>query len=102
MFYDVYKQVFLNKIERGENFVAILDENNLQVVMGSGDITIKTGCIGKNYPGVIQFLHMDQSISSNEIIKIDEAPVSLVFNNVESLDVVINQLLKLRKTMGGK
>ena len=83
----------------------ILDENNLQVVMGSGDITIKTGCIGRNYPGVIQFLQKDslmvQIISSNEIIKIDEAPVSLVFNNIESLDTVINQLLKLRKTMGG-
>lgn len=106
MFYDVYKQVFLYKIERGENFLPILDENNLQIVMGSGDITIKTGCIGRNYPGIIQFLQMDQSltdhsISTNEIIKIDEAPVSLVFNNVESLDTVINQLLKLRKTMGG-
>lgn len=105
MFYDVYKQVFLYKIERGGNFVLILDENNIQVVMGSGDITIKTGCIGSNYPGVIQFLQkeslMDQNISANEIIKIDEAPVSLVFNNVESMDTVINQLLKLRKTMGG-
>lgn len=84
----------------------ILDENNLQIVMGSRDITIKTGCIGRSYPGVIQFLKMEQSLmdhskSANEIIKINEAPVSLVFNNVESLDVVINQLLKLRKTMGG-
>lgn len=106
MFYDIYKQVFLYKIERGENFVPIIDENNLQVVMGSGDITIKTGCLGKSYPGIIQFLQMEQSlmdhsISTNEIIKIDEAPVSLVFNTVESLDIVISQLLKLRKSMGG-
>lgn len=87
----------------------ILDENNIQIVMGSGDITIKTGCVGISYPGVIQFLQKEQSLmnqsmnrSANEKIKIDEAPVSLVFNNIESLDIVINQLLKLRKAMGGK
>lgn len=34
-------------------------------------------------------------------IRTDEAPVTLVFNKIESLDVVINQLLKLREVMGG-
>lgn len=41
------------------------------------------------------------NIGTNEKMKIDEAPVSLVFNKIESLDVVINQLLNLRRTMGG-
>ena len=40
-------------------------------------------------------------IGTNEKMNIDEAPISLVFNKIESLDVVINQLLKLRRTMGG-
>lgn len=86
----------------------ILNENNLQVVFGSGDIEIKTGCRGEVYPGVMQFVKVDSSligqrmnIGTNEKMKIDEAPVSLVFNKIESLDVVINQLLNLRRTMGG-
>lgn len=86
----------------------ILNENNLQVVFGSGDITIKTGCKGDMYPSVVQFVEMEPSligqcidIGTNEKMNIDEAPISLVFNKIESLDVVINQLLKLRRTMGG-
>ena len=109
MFYYVYKQVFSYRLERWENFVPISNENNIQIVMGSGDITIKTGCIGMSYPGIIQFLQKEQSLTdqsmsvgADEIIKIDEAPVSVVFNNVRSLDTVIDQLLKLRNTMGGK
>ncbi|MER2058813.1 MAG: hypothetical protein ABTA16_08320 [Niallia sp.] len=86
----------------------IMDVNNLQVVLGTGDIAIKTGCKGNYHPGVIQFEEVEPSligqrkhIGNNEKIKADEAPVTLVFNKIESLDVVINQLLKLREVMGG-
>lgn len=108
MFYHVYKQVFSYRIERGEFIVPILTEKNIQVVVGLGDITIKTGCKGYMHPSVIQFTQNEQSLIddvscsvSNEKIRVDEAPVSLVFNNIECLDVVITQLLKLRKAMGG-
>lgn len=86
----------------------IMDVNNLQVVFGTGDIAIKTGCKGNYHPGVMQFVEVEPSligqrkhIGNNEKIKTDEAPVTLVFNKIESLDVVINQLLKLREVMGG-
>ena len=86
----------------------IKDENNLQVVLGTGDIAIKTGCKGYFHPGVMQFVEVEPSIigqrkliGNNEKIKSDEAPVTLIFNKIESLDVVINQLLKLREVIGG-
>lgn len=85
-----------------------MNENNLQVVLGTGDIVIKTGCKGYFRPGVMQFVEVEPSligqrkhIGNNEKMKSDEAPVTLVFDKIESLDVMINQLLKLREVMGG-
>lgn len=86
----------------------IINDNNLQVVFGTGDISVQTGCKGLKNLGVMQFVesaplpigqHLE--ISTNEEMKIDNAPIALVFNEIESLDVVINQLLKLRGIMGG-
>lgn len=86
----------------------IMNENNIKIFFGIGDIAIKTGCKENKSPGVIQFIEVEpssigkpMSICNDEKLKIEEAPVSLVFNKIESLDVVINQLLKLRRTMGG-
>ncbi|MGE7020399.1 hypothetical protein [Solibacillus cecembensis] len=86
----------------------IVNNNNLQVIFGTGDIAIKIGCKGKTNPSVMQFVEVEKSrigqhveIGSNEKMKVDEAPIALVFNKIESLDVVINQLLKLRGIMGG-
>lgn len=86
----------------------IVNGNNLQVVFGAGDIAIKTGCKGKMNPSVMQFVEIEPSrigqrmdIGTNENLKVDEDPIALVFNKIESLNVVINQLLKLRGIMGG-
>ena len=88
--------------------VPIIEENNVQVVLGTGDIAIKTGCKGNYHPGVMQFVEEGPSliglrkhIGNNEKMEVHEAPVTLVFNKIESLDVMINQLLKLREVMGG-
>lgn len=86
----------------------IMNEKNLHVVLGTGDIVIKTGSKGYFRPGVMQFVEVEPSligqnkhIGNNEKMKSDEAPVTIVFNKIESLDVMINQLLKLREVMGG-
>lgn len=78
-----------------------MNKNNLQVVLGTGDIVIKTGCKGYFRPGVMQFVELEplligqrKHIDNNEKMKSDEAPITLIFNKVESLDVMINQLLK--------
>ncbi|MFJ7951512.1 hypothetical protein ACIQZG_08290 [Lysinibacillus sp. NPDC096418] len=86
----------------------ILNEINTQVVFGTGDIAVQTGCRGQKSLGVMQFTEVEPlpigqhlEIGTNEKIRIGNAPITLVFNKIESLDVVINQLLKLRGKMGG-
>ncbi|MFJ7407547.1 MULTISPECIES: hypothetical protein [unclassified Lysinibacillus] len=87
----------------------IITNNNTQLIFGVGDISIQTGYKRFKTPGIVQFLEVDSlpigtklEIGTNEKVKMDEAPVTFIFNQVESLDVVINQLLKLREVMGGK
>ncbi|WP_342442917.1 hypothetical protein MHB65_07165 [Lysinibacillus sp. FSL K6-0075] len=86
----------------------IITNNNTQLLFGVGDISIQIGYKRFKSPGIVQFLEVDPlpvgtslKIGTNEKVKIDEAPVTFIFNQVESLDVVINQLLKLREVMGG-
>lgn len=87
----------------------IITNNNTQLIFGVGDISIQTGYRRFKTPGIVQFIEVDSlpigtklEIGTNEKVKMDEAPVTFIFNQVESLDVVINQLLKLREVMGGK
>ena len=86
----------------------IVNNNNMQVIFGAGDISVQTGCKGRMNPGIMQFnevevlpIGQDFKIGTNEKMETDNSPIALVFNKIESLDVVINQLLKLRGIMGG-
>lgn len=86
----------------------IITNNNTQLIFGVGDISIQTGYKRFKTPGIVQFIEVDSlpigtnlEIGTNEKVKMDDAPVTFIFNQVESLDVMINQLLKLRVVMGG-
>lgn len=81
---------------------------NVQVVFGTGDISAQVGCQSDRSSGVIQFVEIEprqigeKFTTDKNKMKIDEAPVTLIFNKVESLDVVIYQLKKLRDLMSGE
>lgn len=101
--------MFLYRISKGRFILPIITNNNTQLIFGVGDISIQTGYKKFKTPGIVQFIEVDSSpigttltIGTNEKVRMYEAPVTFIFNQVESLDVVINQLLKLREFMGGK
>ncbi|KGR86397.1 hypothetical protein [Lysinibacillus odysseyi] len=80
-------------------------DENIQVVFGTGDIQVKIGGKKGCIPGVVQFVENEQlpigaHIYTDEtIMKINDAPISLIFHKTESLDAVIYQLQKLRTIM---
>lgn len=80
---------------------------NIQVVFGTGDILARIGCKSDRASGVIQFIENEpvpigQIVElSNDMMGLDEAPVTFIFNKIESLDAVIYQLQKLKDIMGG-
>ncbi|KOP78675.1 hypothetical protein AMS59_12740 [Lysinibacillus sp. FJAT-14745] len=79
---------------------------NIQVVFGTGDILARIGCKSDRASGVIQFIENEpmpigQFVEPNDdIMEIDEAPVTFIFNKIESIDAVIFQLQKLKDIMG--
>lgn len=81
---------------------------NVQVVFGTGDISALVGCHSDRSSGVIQFTEIEPRPIGEEFttnikkMKIDEAPVTLIFNKIESLDAVIMQLQRLRDIMGNE
>lgn len=86
----------------------IIINDNTQLIFGVGDISIQIGYDKFKSPGIVQFVEVDPlpinttiEINTDEKVKMDDAPVTFIFNQVESLDVVINQLQKLRVVMGG-
>lgn len=81
---------------------------NVQVIFGTGDISAEVGCKSDRSSGIVQFAEIEprpigERFTSNKNgLKIDEAPVTFIFNKVESLDAVIFQLQKLRDIMSGE
>lgn len=81
---------------------------NVQVIFGTGDIATRIGCKSDKTSGVVQFVEMEpkpigeEFISEEKTMDIDEAPVTLIFNKIESLDAVIYQLQKLKGIMSEK
>ena len=79
---------------------------NTQVTFGTGDILVTIGCHEDGSTAVAQFRQskerpIGEPVETNEtMIKVNEAPVSFIFNKLESLDAVIFQLQKLRDIMG--
>ena len=86
----------------------IITNDNTQLIFGVGDISVQIGYERFKSPGIVQFVEVDPlpigttvEIGTNEKVKMNEAQITFIFNQVESLDVVINQLQKLRVVMGG-
>lgn len=82
---------------------------NVQIEFGSGDISVRIGCMSDGSFGAVQFVEIDplpigEHVKADEKSKIgiDDAPVTFIFNKIESLDVVIYQLQKLRDKMDDK
>lgn len=81
---------------------------NVQVIFGTGDISAMVGCQSDRSSGIVQFIEMEprpigeKFLPDKNEMKIDDAPVTFVFNKVESLDAVIYQLQKLRDIMSGE
>lgn len=84
----------------------IKSKDNIQVVFGTGDILVTVGCKEDGSSAVAHFRQskerpIGERIETDEtMMKIDDAPVSFIFNKIESLDAVIFQLQKLRDIMG--
>lgn len=77
----------------------IKTEENVQVIFGPGDILVRIGGKKGYTPGVIQFIETEGVEIDDTVMKISDAPVSLIFHKTESLDKVISQLQKLRDIM---
>lgn len=81
---------------------------NIQVVFGTGDISALVGCQSDRSSGVVQFAEIEPRPIGEEFsadrdkMAIDDAPVTFVFNKIESLDAVIKQLQRLRDIMGSE
>lgn len=79
---------------------------NVQVIFGTGDISAQIGCRSDKSSGVVQFNEIEprqigeKFTTDKKNMEIDGAPVTLIFNKIESLDAVIYQLQKLREVMG--
>lgn len=81
---------------------------NIQVVFGTGDILARIGCKSDRASGVVQFIEnvplpIGKIVEpNNDMMDLDEAPVTFIFNKIESLEAVIYQLQKLKDIMGGE
>lgn len=84
--------------------MAIINKN-VKVVFGTGDISVWIGCLEDRSSGVAQFIEIEprrigeKFSTDKKEMGIDEAPVTFIFNKIESLDAVIYQLQKLRDIM---
>lgn len=85
----------------------ILNNSSVQILFGRGDIGVRIGCSRERDSGAIQFTKINPVPIGTELemdkpLSLNDAPVTLAFNKVESLDVVINQLSKLRSIMSSE
>lgn len=84
------------------------EEGNVQVHFGSGDILIGSGMQGDYEQGLVSLVEQDPKPigthvkHKNPFVDMNEIPVSLIFKNVDSLDVLIERLQKTRKYMTGE
>lgn len=77
----------------------------LELDFGFGELEVMQGChkdrysliIGKNGNGIV-----GETISKDRYLNNDEVLSVMHFNNIESLDVVINQLFQLKYNMENK
>lgn len=76
--------------------------------MEQGDILIGSGMMGDYEQGLVSLVPQEpKPIGSfvkheNPFVEINEIPVSLIFQNTDSLDVLIEHLQKTRQYMTGE
>ncbi|MGE8004063.1 hypothetical protein [Lysinibacillus sp. NPDC093216] len=85
----------------------ILNHSSVQILFGKGDVGVSVGCNKERNSGAIQITKINPvpvgtKLEGTKMLDLNDAPVTLGFTNVESLDVVINQFLKLRHIMSGE
>ena len=85
----------------------ILRTSSVQILFGDGDVGIRIVGNKKLKTGAVQFTKIDPvtigtELEKDEKLSLYDAPVTFGFNKVESLDVVINQLIKLRNIITGE
>lgn len=84
------------------------EENNIQIIFGVGDILVSSGMMGDYEQGLIAFTpQKPKPIGTfekpeNPVVEMSDIPFSLIFQNVDSLDVVIERLGTVRKYMTGE
>lgn len=84
------------------------DENNVQVQFGTGDILIGSGIMGDYEQGLVSLVPQEpQPIGSyvkheNPNVNMEDIPVSLIFQNINCLDVLIERLQTTRRYMTGE
>ncbi|WP_332647034.1 hypothetical protein [Lysinibacillus sp. 54212] len=92
---------------KGEVLVPIINKS-VQVVFGTGDISAQVGCLSDRSSGAIQFTEIEPRPIGEEFfgdknkMEIDDAPVTFIFNKVESIDAVIKQLQRLKDLMSAE
>lgn len=78
----------------------------LKLIFGTGDISALVGCRSDRSSGIVQFAEIEPRPIGEELaadkdkMEIEDAPVTFIFNKIESLDAVIFQLQRLRDIMG--
>ena len=78
---------------------------NTQIVFEKGDISLRIGAKRDGSSGVAEFVETEpRQIGKSypvdkKYMDVGEAPVTFIFNKIESLDAVIYQLQKLREIM---
>ncbi|MFF5993484.1 hypothetical protein AAGS61_01865 [Lysinibacillus sp. KU-BSD001] len=86
----------------------IINNNEVQVIFGTGDISVGIGCKSDKSSSIVQFTEIEPRPIGEEFafdknkMEIDDAPVTFIFNKIESLDAVIYQLQRLRDLMANK
>jgi hypothetical protein len=85
-----------------------MSKNSVEVQFGTGDILIGSGMMGDYESGLVSLVpHEPQPIGNyikheNPHVDMSDIPISLIFQNVESLDVLIERLQTTRKYMTGE
>jgi NAD(P)H-hydrate repair Nnr-like enzyme with NAD(P)H-hydrate epimerase domain len=83
-------------------------EKSKQIEFGYGDIEVAAGLLqAKDTIGTVLFWNNGKQneigayheYEENKVMSIEETPVRMVFNKIESIDVVIDALEKAKKMM---
>src|SRR5690625_3436365 len=97
----------MNK-KREWTFIMPIINKNTQIVFGTGDISVRIGVKNDGSSGAAEFIETEPRQIGKEYTVdkknsiVGDAPVTLIFDKIESLDAVIYQLQKLRDIMGEK